>query len=135
MVPESDGRIDDAALHFLLQQSLLARAKEEEEAREVAEVKELEQVVETKMQQLVDVYTKYVGRDQSRLSDLEKAAVSRAAHSDALTARRDKKRRGGDGPAACVPAVFHDPGGASDPVHRQTLRICQLCQRRFGFVL
>ena len=37
--------IDDAALQFLLQQSLLARAEEEEQAREEAEVQELEQVV------------------------------------------------------------------------------------------
>ena len=42
VVPVSDDRIDDAALQFLLQQSLLARAEEEEKAREEAEVKELE---------------------------------------------------------------------------------------------
>ena len=33
VVPVSDDRIDDAALQFLLQQSLLARAEEEEKAR------------------------------------------------------------------------------------------------------
>ena len=34
VVPVSDDRIDDAALQFLLHQSLLARAEEEEQARE-----------------------------------------------------------------------------------------------------
>ena len=36
VVPVSDDRIADAALQFLLQQSLLARAEEEEKAREEA---------------------------------------------------------------------------------------------------
>ena len=46
----SDMMHDDATVQFLLQQSLLARAQEEEEAREQEEVKRLEEAVVTKMQ-------------------------------------------------------------------------------------
>ena len=42
---------DDATVQFLLQQSLLARAQEEE-ARELEEVKRMEEAVVTKMQRL-----------------------------------------------------------------------------------
>ena len=55
VVPVSDDRIDDATLQFLLQQSLLARAEEEEQAREEAEVKELEDDVALKEGRLLVV--------------------------------------------------------------------------------
>ena len=54
VVPVSDDRIDDAALQFLLQQSLLARAEEEEKAREEAEVKVMEEKVDKMMEQLAE---------------------------------------------------------------------------------
>ena len=92
VVPVSDDRIDDAALQFLLQQSLLARAEKEE-------VQQLEQVEEE--------VVKYKGRDWFGLSDLKKAAVTLVAHSNALTKRRERKRRAGDGPAS----------SSSDPVN------------------
>ena len=84
--------MDDATVQFLLQQSLLARAQEEE-AREHVEVKRLEEAVVTRMQRLEAEVMKYAGRDRSRLSDLEKAAVTLVVHSDALKKRREKRRK------------------------------------------
>ena len=79
VVPVSDDRIDDAALQFLLQQSLLASAEEEEEkAREEAEVKELEEKVAKRMQRVAEKIEKVARRDQYHLStnlpDLERTA-------------------------------------------------------------
>ena len=84
---------DDATVQFLLQQSLLARAQEEEEARELEEVKRMEEVVVTKMQRLEAEVRMYAGRDLSQLSDLEKAAVFLVARSDALRRRRERRRK------------------------------------------
>ena len=92
----SDDRIDDATLQFLLHQSLLAHAEEEEKAREEAEVMELEEVVAQWMQRLEEE-----------------------------VAERHWPRH-----AVRVPAVLHDPGGASSstgsvntPVVPETLRV------------
>ena len=82
-----------ATVQFLLQQSLLARAQEEEEAREQEEVKRLEEAVVTKMQRLEAEVMKYAGGDASQLSDLEKAAVILVTRSDALRRRRERRRK------------------------------------------
>ena len=84
---------DDATIQFLLQQSLLARAQEEEEARELEEVKRMEEAVVTKMQRLEAEVRMYAGQDLPQLSDLERAAVFLVARSDALRRRKRKKQR------------------------------------------
>ena len=93
VVRELDLLHDDATAQFLLQQSLLARAQEEEEARELEEVKRMEGAVVTKMQRLEAEVMKYAGRDRSQLSDLEYAAVTLVARSDALRRRRRERRK------------------------------------------
>ena len=93
VVPVSDLLHDDATVQFLLQQSLLARAQEEEEARELEEVKRMEKAVVTKMQRLEAEVQMYAGQDLSQLSDLERAAVTFVARSDALRRRRRERRR------------------------------------------
>ena len=84
----SDDRIDDAALQFLLQQSLLARAEEEEKAREEAEVKVMEEKVDKMMEQLAEKVREVARRDGFRLSpnlsDLERRACALVAHSEGL---------------------------------------------------
>ena len=84
---------DGATVQFLLQQSLLARAQEEEEARELEEVKRMEEAVVTKMQRLEAEVMRYAGRDRSQLSDLEYAAVTLVARSDALRRRRERRKK------------------------------------------
>ena len=91
----SDMLHDDATVQFLLQQSLLARSQEEEEAREQEEDKRQEEAVVTRMLRLEAEVMKYAGRDRSQLSDLEKAAVTLVAHSDALRRRRERRRSRG----------------------------------------
>ena len=93
VVRELDLLHDGATVQFLLQQSLLARAQEEEEARELEEVKRMEEAVVMKMQRLEAEVMRYAGRDRSQLSDLEYAAVTLVARSDALRRRRRKKRK------------------------------------------
>ena len=93
VVPVSDLLHDDATVQFLLQQSLLARAQEEEEAREQEEVKRMEEAVVTKMQRLEAEVQMYAGQDLSQLSDLERAAVFLVARSDALRRRRERRRK------------------------------------------
>ena len=56
-------------------------------------MKRLEEAVVTRMQRLEAEVMKYAGRDRSQLSDLEKAAVTLAAHSDALRRWRERRRR------------------------------------------
>ena len=85
--------LDIASVQFLPQQSLLARAKEEEEAREQEEDKRREEAVVTRMQRLEAEVIKYAERDRSQLSDLEKAAVTLVAHSDALRRTRERRRK------------------------------------------
>ena len=91
--------LDDAALQFLLQQSLLARAEEEEQAREEAEVQELEQVVAQRMQRLAELVDEVARRDGYRLSPnlsaLERTACALVADSEALRKKKEnwKKRR------------------------------------------
>ena len=94
VVRELDLLHDDAIVQFLLQQSLLARAQEEEEeeARELEEVKRMEEAV-TKMQRLEAEVMLYAGRDRSQLSDLEYAAVTLVALSDALRRRRERRKK------------------------------------------
>ena len=119
---------------------MLARAQEEEEARELEDDKRQEEAVVTRMQRLQAEVMKYAGRDRSQLSALEKAAVVLVAHSDALRRRRErrkkrKKRRKRKLPRAprprcrrpCahqqhVPAVqvVHVLEGAPASVHRQS---------------
>ena len=89
-VPVSDDRIDDAALQFLLQQCLLALAEEEENAREEAEVKELEEVVAKRMQRLAEEFR---GRVRSQLSDLERIACALVAHSAVLAKKKEKRKK------------------------------------------
>ena len=90
----SDMLHDDATVQFLLQQSLLARSQEEEEeAREQEEDKRQEEAVLTRMLRLEAEVMKYAGRDRSQHSDLEKAAVTLVAHSDALRRRRERRRK------------------------------------------
>ena len=85
VVRELDLLHDDATVQFLLQQSLLTRVQEEEEeARELEEVKRMEEAVVTKMQRLEAEVRMCAGQDLSQLSDLERAAVFLVAHSDAL---------------------------------------------------
>ena len=93
VVRELDLLHGDATVQFLLQQSLLARAQEEEEARELEEVERVEEAVVTKMQRLEAEVRRYAGQDLSQLSDLERAAVTFVARSDALRRRRRERRR------------------------------------------
>ena len=93
VVPVSDLLHDDATVQFLLQQSLLVRAQEEEEARELEEVKRMEEAVVTKMQRLEAEVQMYAGQDLSLLSDFERAAVTLVARSDALRRRRERRRK------------------------------------------
>ena len=93
VVRELDLLHDDATVQFLLQQSLLARAQEEEEAGELEEVKRMEEAVVTKMQRLEAEVRMYAGQDLSQLSDLERAAVFLVARSDALRRRRESRRK------------------------------------------
>ena len=88
----SDMLHDDATVQFLLRQSLLARA-EEEEARVQEDLKGLEEAVVTKMQRLEAEVMQYAGRDRSQLSNLEKAAVTLVAHPDAFRRRRERRRK------------------------------------------
>ena len=74
----SDMVHDDASVQFLLQQSLLARASEEEKAREEAEVKVLEEDVADKESLLLEELCKVgdgVRPPWSKFSGIEKAAV------------------------------------------------------------
>ena len=93
VVRELDLLHDDATVQFLLQQSLLARAQEEEEARELEEVKRMEEAVVTRMHRLEAEVMMYAGQDRSQLSDLEKAAVTLVARSDALRRRRERRKK------------------------------------------
>ena len=93
VVRELDLLHDDATVQFLLQQSMLARAQEEEEARELEEVKRMEEAVVTKMQRLEAEVRMYAGQDLSQLSDLKRAAVTLVARSDALRRRRERRRK------------------------------------------
>ena len=70
--------VDQASVQFLLQQSLLARASEEEKAREEAEVKMLEDDVADKESLLLEELCKVrdgVWPRWSKFSGIEKAAV------------------------------------------------------------
>ena len=97
VVPVSDDRIDDAALQFLLQQSLLARAEEEEEAREEAEVKVMEEKVDKMMEQLAERVREVARRDGFRLSlnlsNLERTACTFVAHSEGLRKKKEKRKK------------------------------------------
>ena len=57
--------LDTASVQYLLQQSLLARVEEEEEARELEEDKRQEEAVVTRMKRLEAEVMKYAGRDRS----------------------------------------------------------------------
>ena len=72
----------------LVRRAVEDKKKDEEEEREQEEVKRLEEVVFTRMQRLEAEVMKYAGRDRSRLSDLENAAVTLVVHSNALKKRR-----------------------------------------------
>ena len=98
LVAEHDN-VDQATVQFLLQQSLLAHAEEEEKAREEAEVKELEKKVDRTMEQLAEKVREVARRDGFRLSldlsDLERTACAFVAHSEVSGRRRRRGRRGG----------------------------------------
>ena len=74
VVPVSNDRIDDAAMQFLLQQSLLARAEEEEKAREESEVKVLEDDLVLREQRLLRLVDELRGAGPE-CSRLELAAI------------------------------------------------------------
>ena len=100
VVPVSDDRIDDAALQFFLQQSLLARAEEEEQAREEAEVKELEDHVAPKEGRLLVVLERdrteavRITRDTwTSLSTVEQAAVHLFLAKKKVKKRKEKRKR------------------------------------------
>ena len=87
----SDDRVDDAALQFLLQQSLLARA-EEEKAREEVEVRLLEERVVVKEQYLVEELNQ-LGRlnDRTNLAQLLGRACGWALARKDLLAMKEKR--------------------------------------------
>ena len=94
VVPVSDGRIDDAALQFFLQQPLLARA-EEEEAREEAVVKELEEelFVRERLPQLVGELRGAGSEAHADLSRLEHAVVRWCLAKTKVTKWKEKKKK------------------------------------------
>ena len=96
-VPVSDMMHDDATVQFLLQQSLLARAQEEEEAREEAEVKVMEEKVDKIMVQLAERVREVARRDgfhlSLNLSNLERTACTFVAHSEALRKKKEKRKK------------------------------------------
>ena len=89
--------MDQATVQFLLRQSLLAHAEEEEKAREEAEVKELEEKVDRMMEQLAEKFWEVARRDGFRLSPnlsiLERTAFALVGHSEMLRDKKEKKRR------------------------------------------
>ena len=89
--------VDQATVQFLLQQSLLAHAEEEEKAREEAEVKELEKKVDRMMEQLAEKVREVARRDGFRLSlnlsDLERTACAFVAHSEGLRKKKEKRKK------------------------------------------
>ena len=94
VVPVSDDRIDDAALQFLLQQSLLERAEEE------AEVKVLEDDLVLRKQRLFRLVDELRGaglETQAECSRLELAAIRwfmvRAKILDRKEKRKKKKKK------------------------------------------
>ena len=56
-------------------------------------MKRMEEAVVTRMQRLEAEVMMYAGRDRSQLSDLEKAAVTLVARSDALRRRRERRKK------------------------------------------
>ena len=111
----SDDRIDDAALQFLLQQSLLARAEEEEKAREEAEVKELEDDLVLREQRLFRLVEQLHGAGleiQAECSWLELAAVRWYMVKAKILKRKEKRKKG-----SCSPAL-HDVSRFSLPLVR-----------------
>ena len=97
VVPVSDDRIDDAALQFLLQQSLLARAEEEEEkAREVAVVKELEEDLVLREQRLLRQVDELRGAGteaQAECSRLELAAIRWCKVKAKILKRKERRKK------------------------------------------
>ena len=96
LVAEHDN-VDQATVQFLLQQSLLAHAEEEEKAREEAEVKELEEKVDRMMEQLAEKVREVARRDGFRLSPnlsvLERTACALVGHSEILRKKEKRKKR------------------------------------------
>ena len=96
LVAEHDN-VDQATVQFLLQQSLLAHAEEEEKAREEAEVKELEEKVDRMMEQLAEKVREVASRDGFRLSlnlsDFERTACALVAHSEGLRKKKEKRKK------------------------------------------
>ena len=96
LVAEHDN-VDQATVQFLLQQSLLAHAEEEEKAREEAEVKELEKKVDRMMEQLAEKVREVARRDGFRLSlnlsDLDRTACAFVAHSEGLRKKKEKRKK------------------------------------------
>ena len=124
----SDDRIDDATMQFLLQQSLLARAEEEEKAREEAEVKELEDDLVLREQRLLRMVDELRGAGteaQGECSRLELAAIRwcmvKAKILKRKEKRKEKKKR--RKPGSCSPAL-HDVSRFSLPLvrHQQHVR-------------
>ena len=109
----SDDRIDDAALQVLLQQFLLARAEEEEKAREVAVVKELEEDLVLREQRLLRQVDELRGAGteaQAECSRPELAAIRWCMVKAKILKRRrrGKRRRGSRVPAHLLFMASHD---------------------------
>ena len=92
--------VDQATVQFLLQQSLLARAEEEEKAREEAEVKELEDDVALKEGRLLVVLERdrteavRISRDTwASLSSVEQAAVHWFLAKEKVKKRKEKRKK------------------------------------------
>ena len=116
---------DDATIAFLLSQALSAEK----------EVKEVEELVadlarkERRLREELEMLRTSPARG-ARGSPVEVAAAWWSTAKTALVKREitdspgwytNTGRAAPCAPAARVPAVLHDPGGAPDPVHRQTL--------------
>ena len=95
----SDMTHDDATVQFLLQQSLQARAEEEEQAREEAEVKELEDDVALKEGRLLVLerdrtHAVRITRDTwTSLSSVEQAAVHWFLAKEKVKKRKEKRKK------------------------------------------
>ena len=122
MASPSADAIDESTLSFLLAENL-ARVKEKEEVEElVADLAWREQKL---LEELERHRASFKRGDRG--SRVEAAAAwwfmaKTALAERGITASPGRyTNTGRAAPAARVPAVLHDPGGASDPVHRQTL--------------
>ena len=112
-------------MQFLVAQTLLER---EQKALAVKEEEEELKAVLARREQRLLVETESFARSWDRTSRLSPVVAFAASWCEAKTALARRGIIASPGrytvagraaPAARVPAVLHDPGGAPDPVHRQ----------------